>query len=118
MDNAESQSRARKTNVIAFLIVVGVIGALLGNAMMGSERLSKADLALKEEMEILNKDLPMVLPGGIRLDHIFTKGKDLYKEFTLINLLAKDLNMTVFANGVGAKKLKKLIVRIKSLYCY
>jgi hypothetical protein len=87
--------------------VAVVLGALFlaGNSIVGMRQGTNSDATLQEELRIMNKSLPVMMDDATRLDHISLQGRDIYYNYTLINLLAKDLDVERF-DAVMTPKIK------------
>jgi hypothetical protein len=85
-------------------VVLGAL-SLAGNFIVGMRQGTNSDTTLQEELRIMNKSLPVMMDDATRLDHISLQGRDIYYNYTLINLLEKDLDIERF-DAVMTPKIK------------
>ncbi len=83
-------------------VVLGTL-ALITSFIIGLQQGSDTDLALSEEMKMINKSLPSMVDNDTRLDHVSIQDKDVYYNYTLVNWLAADLDVTRFTSVMTPK---------------
>ena len=89
------QGRAIWASLARVAVVLGTL-ALVANFIIGLQQASDTDLALSEEIKIINKSLPSMIDNDTRLDHVSVQDADVYYNYTLVNWLADDLDITRF----------------------
>lgn len=89
------------------VVVLGTL-ALIVNFIVGLKQGSDTDLALSEEIKMINKSLPSMIDNDTRLDHVSIQDKDVHYNYTLVNWLAADLDVTRFTS-VMTPKLKTVM---------
>jgi hypothetical protein len=83
-------------------VVLGTL-VLIGNLIIGLKQGSDTDLALSEEIKMINKSLPSLIDNDTRVDHVSIQGKDVYYNYTLVNWLAADLDISRFISVMTPK---------------
>lgn len=83
-------------------VVLGTL-VLIGNLIIGLKQGSDADLALSEEIKMINKSLPSLIDNDTRLDYVSIQDKDVYYNYTLVNWLAADLDTSRFISVMTPK---------------
>jgi hypothetical protein len=87
------QGRSVWAGLARVAVVLGAL-VLIANFIVGLQQGSDADLALREEIKMINKSLPSMIDNDTRLDHVSIQDKDVYYNYTLVNWLAADLDIT------------------------
>ena len=87
-----------------FAVVLGTL-VLVGNFIVGLQQGSDTDLALSEEIKIINKSLPSMIDKDTRLDHASIQDRDVYYNYTFVNWSVENLDITRF-KSVMTPKLK------------
>lgn len=83
-------------------VVLGTL-ALIGNLIIGLKQGSDTDFALSEEIKMINKSLPSLIDNDTRLDHVSIQDRDIYYNYTLVNWLAADLDISRFISVMTPK---------------
>lgn len=81
---------------LARVVVVLSALVLIANFIVWFQQGSDKDLALNEEIKMFNLSLPSMADDDTRLDHVSIQDKDIYYNYTLVNMLAADLDLTRF----------------------
>jgi len=96
------QGRAIWAGLARVAVVLGALG-LIANFIVGLQQGNDTDLALSEEVKMVNKSLPSMIDNDTRLDHVSIQDKDVYYNYTLVNWLAADLDVTRFTSVMMPK---------------
>jgi hypothetical protein len=96
------QGRALWSGFARVAVVFGTI-ALAGKFMIAMQQGSNTDLALIEEIKMINKSLPSMIDSDTRLDHVSIQGKDVYYNYTLVNWLVADMDVSRFTSVMTPK---------------
>ena len=84
------QGRVIWAGLARVVVVVGTL-VLISNFIIGLQQGSDTDLVLKEEIKMINNSLPSMIDSDTRLDHVSIQDKNVYYNYTLVNLLVADL---------------------------
>ncbi len=72
-------------------VVLGALSSIGSIVELGQG--TNSDAAVQEQLRTFNMSLPVMVDDATRLDHVSLQDKDIYYNYTLINLLAKDLDI-------------------------
>lgn len=89
------QGKAIWSTLARIAVVLGAL-TLIGNLVLRFEQRNNLELALIQEIEIVNKSLPKLIDEDTRLDHVLVQKKEVYYNYTLINWLSTDLDVQKF----------------------
>lgn len=89
------KGRAIWAGLARVAVVLGTF-SLIGNFIIGLQQGSDTDLALNEEISMINKSLPSMIDDDTRLDHVSIQEKDVYYNYTLVNWLVADMDIARF----------------------
>jgi hypothetical protein len=98
------QGKAVWSSLARVAVVLGTF-AFVGNLIIGLQQGSDTDLAVSEEIQMINKSLPSMIDNDTRLDHVSIQDRDVYYNFTLVNWSADKLDISRF-RSVMTPKLK------------
>jgi len=76
-------------------VIFGIF-ALIGNLVTGLQQSTDIEFALNEEIKSINKSLPSMIDDETRMDQISIQQKDVYYNYTLLNWLAADMDISRF----------------------
>ena len=96
------QGRAIWSGLARVAVVFGAL-AIIGNFMIGLQQGSNTDLALNEEIKMINKSLPSMIDNDTRLDHVSIQEKDVYYNYTLVKWLVADMDVSRFTSVMTPK---------------
>lgn len=96
------QGRAIWSGLARVAVVFGTL-AFAGKFMIGIQQGSDTDLALNQEIKMINKSLPSMIDTDTRLDHVSIQGKDVYYNYTLVNWLVADMDVSRFTSIMTPK---------------
>lgn len=96
------QGRAIWAGLARVAVVLGTL-SLISNFIIGLQQGNDTDLALNEEINMINKSLPSMIDDDTRLDHISIQEKDVYYNYTLVNWLVADIDISRFVSVMTPK---------------
>lgn len=96
------QGRAIWAGLARVAVVCGIL-VLIASFIIGLQEGSDTDLALSEEIKMVNKSLPSMIDNSTRLDHVSIQGKDVYYNYTLVNWLSADHDVTRLTSVITPK---------------
>ena len=74
------------------LVVINTIFSI-GVFITTFSQISDPDMAIKRDISMLNKPLPRMIDKDTKLEKVTLVGKDIYFNYTMVNLLAADLDI-------------------------
>lgn len=84
------------------VVLLGVL-FLIANFIIGLEQGSDSDMALREEIRLMNQSLPTMVDDVTRLDHVLLKDRTMYYNYTLITKSAGTTDIQRFKTIMAAQ---------------
>jgi|ETNmetMinimDraft_16_1059900.scaffolds.fasta_scaffold90357_1 hypothetical protein len=91
------QGRAIWASLARVAVILGVLSLLVG-ILLAYQQATDSDLALEEEVRMMNRSLPVMVDNETRLDHVSRQDGDYYYSYTLINWLVADIDNERFVS--------------------
>lgn len=99
------KGRAIWGNLARVLIIVGalMLFIFIGNSVIELQQSGDKTLAFNEGIKMLNKSLPSKIDDETRIDHVSIQDRDIYYNYTLVNLLSADMDISRFTTVMTPK---------------